>query len=217
MLFHDYIQHFVINYIDDILIYSSSMSKDLQQVKLHQHQLYFIAEKCSFHQILCLLSSWATSSTPMAFRWRTPRYIPFKSGHNLPCSNSRSGSLALPTFIGTSSKVSVQSLLLSFLFSEGSPRPCHRLWLPTSLSSISKPPSPLLLSFTILTQTPFHFGNGCLYHRSGSRLFPCAIYSRKPAHLRRYTMVSVTRSCYPSNWQWRSGATGLRVYVSTSK
>lgn len=139
------------------------------------------------------------------------------AGHNLPWSNSWSGSLALPTFIGTSSKVSVQSLLLSFSFSEGSPRPCHGLWLPTRLSSISKQPSSLLLSFTILTQTPFQFGNGCLYHGSGSRLFPCAIYSRKPAHLRRYTMVSVTRSCYPSNWQWRSGATGLRIHVSTFK
>lgn len=54
-VFRDMLDKWVIIYIDDILIYSSSMEEHIQQVRLVlerliQHQLYAKAEKCEFHQ-----------------------------------------------------------------------------------------------------------------------------------------------------------------------
>ncbi|KAL0149627.1 hypothetical protein M9458_055154 [Cirrhinus mrigala] len=54
-VFRDMLHRWVIVYIDDILIYSSSYSKHIQHVRavlqrLIQHQLYAKEEKCEFHQ-----------------------------------------------------------------------------------------------------------------------------------------------------------------------
>ena len=51
----DYLDHFVINYLDDILVYSSDPETHTTHVRkvlerLLQHQLYVKAEKCSFDQ-----------------------------------------------------------------------------------------------------------------------------------------------------------------------
>ncbi|KAK3553480.1 hypothetical protein QTP70_003521 [Hemibagrus guttatus] len=51
----DLIDWYVIVYIDDILIYSSSFNDHVHHVRtvptcLHQHQLYAKAEKCEFHK-----------------------------------------------------------------------------------------------------------------------------------------------------------------------
>ncbi|KAK3565579.1 hypothetical protein QTP86_012893 [Hemibagrus guttatus] len=54
-LFHDLFNHFVIAYIDDILIYSASLTEHVQHVctvltRLKNHELYAKLEKCEFHR-----------------------------------------------------------------------------------------------------------------------------------------------------------------------
>ncbi|KAI2666816.1 Transposon Tf2-6 polyprotein [Labeo rohita] len=54
-IFREYLHKFLVIYIDDILIYSSSLQEHRQHVhkvltKLREHQLFLKAEKCSFHQ-----------------------------------------------------------------------------------------------------------------------------------------------------------------------
>ena len=52
-IFREYLDHFVVIYLDDILVFSSSMEKHTQQVrlvlaKLREHGLYAKSEKCEF-------------------------------------------------------------------------------------------------------------------------------------------------------------------------
>ncbi|KAL0171626.1 hypothetical protein M9458_031161, partial [Cirrhinus mrigala] len=54
-IFREFLDKFVLIYIDDILIFSSSIQEHHQHVKqvltkLREHQLFLKAEKCSFHQ-----------------------------------------------------------------------------------------------------------------------------------------------------------------------
>lgn len=54
-ILRDFLQRFVIVYIDDILIYSTSLSEHIHHVKqvlqhLRDHQLFLKLEKCEFHQ-----------------------------------------------------------------------------------------------------------------------------------------------------------------------
>ncbi|KAI2649350.1 Transposon Tf2-6 polyprotein [Labeo rohita] len=54
-IFREYLDKFVLIYIDDILIFSSTLQEHHQHVKhvltkLREHQLYLKADKCSFHQ-----------------------------------------------------------------------------------------------------------------------------------------------------------------------
>ncbi|KAI2645540.1 Transposon Tf2-9 polyprotein [Labeo rohita] len=54
-IFREYLHKFLVIYIDDILIYSSSLQEHHQHVqkvltKPREHQLFLKAEKCSFHQ-----------------------------------------------------------------------------------------------------------------------------------------------------------------------
>jgi len=53
-VFREYLQRFVIVYIDDILIYSRNLAEHRHHVsqvleKLRQHHLYLKLEKCEFH------------------------------------------------------------------------------------------------------------------------------------------------------------------------
>ncbi|XP_030634258.1 receptor-type tyrosine-protein phosphatase gamma [Chanos chanos] len=55
-IFHDMINQFLIVYIDDLLIYSSSLFQHIQHVqqvlqRLREHHLFAKAEKCEFHQV----------------------------------------------------------------------------------------------------------------------------------------------------------------------
>ena len=77
-IFQDYLNQFMVTYLDDILISSPDLDTHEQHVclvmsRLREHGLY----------ANLLWSLWATLSLPMVFPWIHGKWLQFKNG-NLP-------------------------------------------------------------------------------------------------------------------------------------
>jgi hypothetical protein len=82
-VFHEYLDDFVVSYINDIPIFS----KNMEEYEHHVHlvlenflkiELYAKLEECEFHQSEC--NFWVTRSLEMAFAWIFMRFRPFLTG-----------------------------------------------------------------------------------------------------------------------------------------
>ncbi|KAL0151259.1 hypothetical protein M9458_053450 [Cirrhinus mrigala] len=86
-IFRDFLHHFVIVYIDDILIYSHDLQEHRRHVlqvlqRLREHRLYLKLEKCEFHQSSVSFSGYVISGdgvrmeqNKVVSQWKEPQTI----------------------------------------------------------------------------------------------------------------------------------------------
>jgi hypothetical protein len=104
-VFHEYLEDFVVFYINDILIFSKNMEKYEHHVHLVLEnflkiELYAKLEECEFHQSKC--NFWVTTSLEMAFAWIFTRFKPFLTELLQLLFKMSNVFLDLPTFINFS-------------------------------------------------------------------------------------------------------------------
>lgn len=192
-IFRDLIDHFIIVYIDDILIYSNSYTDHVQHVRivlnrLIQNRLYAKAEKCEFHQTATSFLGYIISQEGVAMddkkvravlEWPLPtklkelqRFLGFANFYRRFIRNF--SSVALPLTSMTKHTTS------------------HLRWSTTALEAFQDlktqfTSAPILhhpdpdIPFVVEVDASDSGIGAILSQRQGSppKLFPCAFYSRK--------------------------------------
>ncbi|XP_051543662.1 uncharacterized protein LOC127434749 [Myxocyprinus asiaticus] len=192
-IFRDMLHHFVLVYIDDILIYSTSLSEHIHYVRLvlqclQEHNLYLKAEKCLFHQssiqfLGYIISSSGvqmdTSKVQAVTTWPQPttvkelqRFLGFANFYRRFIRNFNTVVAPLTSLLRGKPK--------TLSWSPQATKAFQLLKTSFTIALILRHPNPDL-PFVVEVDASISGVGAILSQRQGNppKLFPCAFYSKK--------------------------------------
>ncbi|MBW0461242.1 hypothetical protein O181_000957 [Austropuccinia psidii MF-1] len=116
-IFADFLKIFVVVYLDDVIVFSSSEEEHVKQVatvlqRLRDNDLFFKASKCVFHA--SSVEPWAILFQVMASRWILQKFTKSSIGHIPRTSKLFNPFLALPISIVVSLRIILQNYFSHF-------------------------------------------------------------------------------------------------------
>ncbi|KAG1953648.1 hypothetical protein F2P79_009189 [Pimephales promelas] len=206
-IFRDYLNQFVIIYIDDILIYSANLSEH----RLREHHLYLKLEKCKFHQSTIQFLGYVITPHGITMdqrkvdavtNWPQPtnikelqRFLGFANFYRRFIKGFSQISAPITSLLKNRAKSLSWTTDTINAFEE-----LKRTFSSAPTLILPDPDLPFLVEVDASTS-----GVGAvLSQRQGNspRLHPCAFFSKKLA----------TGNCWPSNSPWKNGDTDWREH-----